>query len=430
MDHPRLYSWSASVLCLALQGMSWAQSSFPDLLVSGEDECRRVLYRVRPSLSPPGTRVHAEQLVLLPQSWPTGCTSITGLGIASLFMDYGNREVLTWIKQGLQGLHFRVSPTGVPSPVMLPTNVFAQYIDQDGNYVTLKYRGVSWFGPDGTPVRSVNLTISPTIVFEDADTGGLIAYDASLASFWRVSPSGGVTRLWATVPASHYVQDLVYDPESGDYLALCAVYSRPSPSGPTHYSILRLYRDFVSWTEHGPTWGSSDLTIGRDGTLWFVGGTGLVHATWNGSVINSWQLPDLSFPGLWRTITLDQGANLLGVGSGSPGTSFHLHLSVPQESGASYVMAAALSPRPGIRTPNHRIQLQPDGLFLTSLTTPSVFEGFRGTLDANGIAEAAIHVPAIPMLQGLRVFVSFVTLRAGAPDGISTVSNLVGFTIH
>ena len=72
------------------------------------------------------------------------------------------------------------------------------------------------------------------------------------------------------------------------------------------------------------------------------------------------------------------------------------------------------------------IDLAPDALFFLSRAAPALFPGFTGALDASGTAQAGIQVPAGP-LQGIRFFVSFVTIGGG---GLKTIANTAGFTIQ
>ena len=54
---------------------------------------------------------------------------------------------------------------------------------------------------------------------------------------------------------------------------------------------------------------------------------------------------------------------------------------------------------------------------------PSVFEGYAGTLDAQGKASAKLRLPVIPQLVGQQVLTAFVTLDATVRSGVRTISN-------
>jgi len=90
---------------------------------------------------------------------------------------------------------------------------------------------------------------------------------------------------------------------------------------------------------------------------------------------------------------------------------------------AVYQAACSLSNSPGIPIDTRRIPLTPDGLMIASLVLPGIFANFTGALDGNAAATAAINIPAVPQLTGLSFFAGFVELGAGAPSGISAISN-------
>jgi hypothetical protein len=65
----------------------------------------------------------------------------------------------------------------------------------------------------------------------------------------------------------------------------------------------------------------------------------------------------------------------------------------------------------------------------TSGGWPSVFWGYQGVMDAKGESQAAIHIPSIPALIGVRLHTAFVTLDPQAPSGIRSISNTFSFSI-
>lgn len=75
--------------------------------------------------------------------------------------------------------------------------------------------------------------------------------------------------------------------------------------------------------------------------------------------------------------------------------------------------------------------LSPDGLGWISVAgaLPSVFAGYAGAIDSRGDARAAFHVPAWPVLAGLKIHSAFVTVDPGAPSGIRAISNTFAFSI-
>jgi len=94
-----------------------------------------------------------------------------------------------------------------------------------------------------------------------------------------------------------------------------------------------------------------------------------------------------------------------------PGTRIPLNLGVTASAGRPYLLACSLGVSTGIPLPgNRRFPLDPDALFWLSLgQNNAVFTGFIGQLDAKGAASAALSLPAVSALVGLRVYAGGVT---------------------
>jgi len=118
------------------------------------------------------------------------------------------------------------------------------------------------------------------------------------------------------------------------------------------------------------------------------------------------------------------------AGRARPGGTVGVQLSFPhaRAPGAYYFLAGSLGLRPGIRIGGDWLDLQFDLFFFISLNglAPAIFQGFQGKLDGGGAARAAVAVPALPALDGLRVFVGGVALI----DSRFVVTNVEGFTIR
>jgi glutamine amidotransferase-like uncharacterized protein len=100
--------------------------------------------------------------------------------------------------------------------------------------------------------------------------------------------------------------------------------------------------------------------------------------------------------------------SVLGLGRGNAIT-----LTQGNSGGAEFALAASLSTVPGTRIATGVIlPLTVDAVLLASLQTPSVFAGFFGRLDSKGKATAALNVPAIVSLRGIRLHFAFVTRDA------------------
>jgi len=132
-----------------------------------------------------------------------------------------------------------------------------------------------------------------------------------------------------------------------------------------------------------------------------------------------------------RVLRVTTEAGVSFSGSFKPGSSVDVTLRSPwDDGGRAYIAAASFNHRPGVKIGKRIIPVVLDPLFAMSQTMPVFFEGFQGVLTLSGTGKARIHVPAIPALSGLRIYVTFVTLQAGAPDGISRIAAARSFVIQ
>jgi hypothetical protein len=86
-----------------------------------------------------------------------------------------------------------------------------------------------------------------------------------------------------------------------------------------------------------------------------------------------------------------------------------------------YVTALAFGNRPGLPIGTRAMPLDPDALFLASLSAPAFFVDFIGFLDGAGRSTASFVVPR--ELLDVPCYAAFVTLRNGAPGGFGSFSN-------
>ena len=123
-------------------------------------------------------------------------------------------------------------------------------------------------------------------------------------------------------------------------------------------------------------------------------------------------------------------APLTGSGSGMPGTSYALNLRVKADNGLPYQLGSSLGSGP-IPVDSRYLFLTLDAILWASVhgLLPSTFADYSGNLDASGQATASINIPSIPLLTGLRIYTAFVTIKAGEPSNIKTISNTFVFTI-
>jgi hypothetical protein len=124
-------------------------------------------------------------------------------------------------------------------------------------------------------------------------------------------------------------------------------------------------------------------------------------------------------------------ATLIGSGSGQPGTALQFKLSAPADAGLVYQVGSSLGNGP-IPIDTRTLGLSPDNLLALSAggLLPFTFQNYVGVLDQQGTATATLNIPNFPVLKGVRIYNAFLTLRATAPSGVSSISNSFLFTIQ
>jgi len=117
-------------------------------------------------------------------------------------------------------------------------------------------------------------------------------------------------------------------------------------------------------------------------------------------------------------------------GGSSPGSRIGLALIASESAGLPYLVGTSLGTGP-IPIDTRRIDLSPDPLLAVSVggLWPAVFTAYRGVIDSKGQAQAAINIPIIPALIGVKLHSAFVTLDPSAPSGIRSISNTFSFSI-
>jgi len=130
-------------------------------------------------------------------------------------------------------------------------------------------------------------------------------------------------------------------------------------------------------------------------------------------------------------VYVSSGANVLASGTGTIGTTVMLFLTSAYEPGFAYQLGSSLGTGP---TPigNRQLGLSTDDLLVVTVGgyLPTIFDQYAGTLDFSGKATAKINIPKFPVLKGIQIHSAFVTLKASAPLGVSTISSTYSFTIQ
>jgi len=124
-------------------------------------------------------------------------------------------------------------------------------------------------------------------------------------------------------------------------------------------------------------------------------------------------------------------ATLIGSGTGQPGSSINFTLTSAGDAGLTYQLGSSLGNGP-IPIDTRSLGLSPDHLLALSVggLLPFVFQNYVGVLDKQGAATAALNIPNFPALKGVRIYNAFLTLKATAPSGVSSISNTFLFTIQ
>jgi len=224
----------------------------------------------------------------------------------------------------------------------------------------------------------------------------------SHASGWAsISPDGRFVALWSISP------NLV----RGDTNGTTDIFVHDRSTGRT----TRVSVDSTG-KESNDQSGSGGVTISGDGqTVAFESGaTNLVGGDTNGQ----------------RDVFVHGRALLLGSGTPKPGGTVSFSLGDGNDVGLPYQLGSSLGIGP-IPIGERELGLTPDDLLVVSVTLqwPMFFSGYRGVIDKNGQAMAAVNIPNISVLTGLKIHTAFVTLQGSSPFGMKSISDTYSFTI-
>jgi len=269
----------------------------------------------------------------------------------------------------------------------------------------------------------------------DLDTGDYIVNDLFASAVLRVTRAGVATTLRTGLPG---LLDVAYDTGSGDFFVSRA-------TGAIGY-LHRLTRGGTLTT----IFSSGSLAAEPRGLT--VLPQGHPAGAGNLAVVDSLPIPVGVFiftpmGALSTTVIFGQNNTIvpsgvesnnsrmlaprIGTAAPTPGAQYQINIQgTSLDRNLGYLLAASFTPRPGIVLPGGRtVPLVVDPLFLQSLLDPGLFPGFQGALDGNARGQAAINLPNINGLRGIRIFVAGVTLDTVSPAGVRTVTNLLAFTI-
>ena len=116
--------------------------------------------------------------------------------------------------------------------------------------------------------------------------------------------------------------------------------------------------------------------------------------------------------------------DLIADGSTRIAQTVTFDLTATDSAGLPYQVGSSLGTGP-IPLGKRRIDLSADDLLLVSVSDiwPWIFVGYRGVIDSKGQAQAAIHIPDVKALIGLRIHTAFVTIDPPSPWGIRSISD-------
>ncbi|MBN2489933.1 MAG: hypothetical protein JXQ29_03675 [Planctomycetes bacterium] len=122
--------------------------------------------------------------------------------------------------------------------------------------------------------------------------------------------------------------------------------------------------------------------------------------------------------------------SIVGSGTTKPGSTVTFALSSPTDAGLPYQVGTSVGTGP-IPIDTRQIDLGLDDVLVASTggALPSVFEAYSGYLDATGAGQARFHIPNIPLLVGIRFHTAFLTIKAGAPSNVKSISPTYSFTV-
>jgi len=145
---------------------------------------------------------------------------------------------------------------------------------------------------------------------------------------------------------------------------------------------------------------------------------------------NGWQNPIPGIGGGDAFVAKVPQSCVEGSGTARPGGTVSLSILATGSLGLPYQLGSSLGAGP-IPFDNRKLGLSTDAILVVSVNDlwPSVFSSYRGVIDRKGQAKAAINIPNIVALIGVRLHTAFVTLDPSAPSGIKSISNTFSFSV-
>jgi hypothetical protein len=145
---------------------------------------------------------------------------------------------------------------------------------------------------------------------------------------------------------------------------------------------------------------------------------------------NGWQNPIPGIGGGDAFVAKVAQSSIEGSGTTRPGGTVTLSVLAAGSLGLAYQLGTSFGTGP-IPIDTRNLNLSPDNLLVVTVKNywPWIFAGYRGVIGSKGQAQAAIHIPNVSALMGVRLHSAFVTLDPAAPSGIRSISNTFSFSI-
>ncbi|MBN2491998.1 MAG: hypothetical protein JXQ29_14215 [Planctomycetes bacterium] len=376
--------------------------------------------------------------------FPAPATQLLGSWVE---MGPGNRDVWVAHEDGTSGALYVLSPAGAVvtvHPLAWRPDCFR--LGDDGGITWSGYGGVFTnrlmrtdrsFGRLTTLVSGLpSLSLSHQ---EIEETGNLVA------AFQSTSPLGGVAELdprrgvvVKSLAGLGLVNTVDYHRTSGKVYAV--EFGAPGQPSALAGSLFEVDLAAASVTTlidaRTPPGEAVDrlnwITCTRDGQL-LLGARHRIHRydPVARGIVKTWAYEADRLQALTGAVVYGSRPLALDTSGGTrPGGSVEVTLGFPhtRAAGAAYYLAAALALRPGIRLGTEVLDLAFDPVFFVSANSlaPGIFRNFQGFLGAQGQAAASIRIPALPSLEGQRLFVGAIAMI----DGAVVVANVEGFTIR
>jgi hypothetical protein len=318
------------------------------------------------------------------------------------------------------GTLYRIDAPGVVVPVRSGlSGPIRVAVDRNGDYLVAELTAarVSRITPQGaiSTVHAGAPFTRPFGLAVDPANGDVLVADDGRRALYRVNASG-VLPLASGAPFRLPMAVAMW--ANGDYAVTDAlvdgVFRVPRGGGPATLvqgvpvlgnpdGMVANFDGYVALSESGAPNGNRIVVLRPDGSTSIVASGG-------------------AFSNLEA---LARVPHLQGAVRGAAGTSLAWTAEFPTQAGNPYLHFLCASLYPGLSLAIGETSVNPDPVFLSfvGVNTP-VFQGFVGTLDANGRAHLTLAVPNVPIPPGIALHVQTIVLDLAQPSFLGALGNL------